>query len=207
MLTTGVVFLPVDSRAVEVTTFLNPYSSSGHDQTSLKYQFDAAAPSNSMSADLISKFQTHDTISVTKDKANLDGMDTAPNQRKRRVISPEKALGPNTSRVCAIPVINSVQVESMIGSTFNQMLADKADRIRQNESVYKTIDDLEDKLSGDPLEKTISDLNADNDRYSSDDRQMSSNLSVSKPKAARLGKKASQTALFGEKLAPEHEQT
>lgn len=205
-LTKQCCLLPVDSRAVEVTTFLNPYSSSGHDQTSLKYQSDATDPTSSMSADLISKFQSHDTISVMKEKADPDDVEMASNHRKRGVAPLEKALGSSASCVCAVP---AVVVESLINSTFNRMVANKPDGLRQNEGTYETIEDLEDKPSGDPLGKTISDLNADDDGRSADDGQrLSSNLSTSSmPKTARLGKKASQAALFGEKLVPEHEQT
>lgn len=194
---------PVDSRAVEVTTFLNPYSSSDLDQTGLKYHSDTTDPST-VSAGLVAKFQTQDPISASKDEARAppppDVVETTPNQSGTASLN--KVLRSDASAVCAVPV------EALIDSTFDRAVTSKSDGSRRNEGASNA--NRISSESNDSLEKTISDINEDDDGYSADDRQLTSadsDFSLLRPKAARLGKKASLAALFGAKLVPEHEQT
>lgn len=196
----------MDSRAVEVTTFLNPYSSSDLDQASLKYHSDSTEPST-VSSSLVSKFQSQDPISAVKDEARPpSGTETTSNQRKSRTASLNKVLHSDVSAGRAVPIMDSTKVEALINSTFGQAVANKSDRSRQTEGANNA--NRIPSESNDSLEKTISDINADDDGYSADDRQLAStDISLLRPKSARLGKKASLAALFGAKLVPEHEQT
>lgn len=190
----------MDSRAVEVTTFLNPYSSSDLDQTSLKYHSDTTDPST-VSAGLLSKFQTQDSISAAKDEARPPPpvvVEMTPN--RSGTASLNKVLHSDASAVCAVPI------EALINSTFDRAVASKSDGSRRSEGASNA--DRISRESNDSLEKTISDINEDDDGYSADDRRLTSaDFSLLRPKAARLGKKASLAALLGAKLVPEHEQT
>lgn len=198
---------PADSRAIEVTSFLNPFSSSELDQTTLKYQSDTTDASG-MSTGLISNFQTHDTVcAVNNTPRPHDVAEMAPSRRKTRTATHGKVLASGVADVCTVPVVDSGEVE-VINSTLSGQAryTDRSDGLRRKESVNKA-NEISGK-SNDDLEKTISDVNADDDGYSADDGlTMSPNFSHLRPKVARLGKKASLAALFGAKLVPEHGQT
>lgn len=197
----------MDSRAVEVTTFLSPsatYSSPNLTQAGTPNASTHSADQSGLSAGLASKFHAKTTSSV-KGKG---GVPVTEVKDEHKVTTPlDKALG--SESLCAVPVVDSIEVEELIKSTFAQGLPSRSSTEQhQNERASRSSNEISNQSSDDLAKGASSEGNTDDDGFSPDDQQMLlSYPNLQRPKVARLGKKASLAALFATKLTPEQEQT